>query len=240
MSLEIKDGALFVADAHENGKNRTLFSKLLRRIQSGEATVTQLFLMGDMFDLLVGGVETTQRLFKDEIACLEEIGQKIEVFYFEGNHDFNLSKIFSHVKIIPLKKQPMPFESRCGLFWLSHGDLDGGFWYKLYTALIRNPFLVAVLSLFDFKGLISYSILKKLEKKELCTKIKNFEDIAVKKILFYKECDFIVEGHYHQNQSFKSKKCTYVNLGAFACGGRVYLFNTKSKPHFKSLIFSEN
>ncbi|MDR0762608.1 MAG: UDP-2,3-diacylglucosamine diphosphatase [Campylobacteraceae bacterium] len=239
MSLKIKDGALFVADAHENGKNRTLFSKLLRRINSGEANVTQLFLMGDMFDLLVGGNKTTQLLFQDEIACLEEIGLKIDVFYFEGNHDFNLSKVFSNVKVIPLKKQPIMFENKCGSFWLAHGDLGGGFRYRLYTALIRNPFLVTILNLFDSKGLISYSILKKLEKKELCIKIENFENIAANKVLFYSECDFIVEGHYHQDKSFISKKCTYVNLGAFACGGKVYMFDSKSKPYFKSLIFSE-
>lgn len=106
--------------------------------------------------------------------------------------------------------------------------------------MIRNPLLIAILSLFDFGGLISYSILKKLEKKELCTKIEKFENIAAKKILFYKECDFIVEGHYHQNQSFKSKKCVYINLGAFACGGKIYRFNSKHKPHFQSLVFSES
>ncbi|MDR0408615.1 MAG: metallophosphoesterase [Campylobacteraceae bacterium] len=237
MSLEIKDGALFVADAHENGKNRTLFSELLRRIKSDEIHATQLFLMGDMFDLLVGGNKITQLLFQDEIAYLEEIGRKIDVFYFEGNHDFNLDKIFSNIKVIPLKKQPITFKSKCGLFRLAHGDLRGGFTYRIYTALIRNPFLVAVLNLFDRNGLISYSILKKLEKKELCVKMENFENIAAKKMLFYKKCDFIVEGHYHQDQSFKSEKCTYINFGAFACGGKFYLFDSKNKPCFKSLVF---
>ncbi|MDR2081129.1 MAG: UDP-2,3-diacylglucosamine diphosphatase [Campylobacteraceae bacterium] len=240
MSLEIKDGALFVADAHENGKNRTLFSKLLRMIKSGEIAAAQLFLMGDMFDLLVGGAKKTERLFKNEIEALEEIGQKIEVFYFEGNHDFNLGRIFSSVKVISLKKQPILFESGCGLFKLAHGDLGGTLGYKFYTALIRNPFLIAVLNLFDCYGLISNSILKRLEKKELCNKIENFENIAAKKTLFYYGCDFVAEGHYHQNQSFVSKKRMYINLGAFACGGKIYQFDSQSKPHFKGLIFSEN
>jgi UDP-2,3-diacylglucosamine hydrolase len=100
--------------------------------------------------------------------------------------------------------------------------------------------LITVLNLFDYRGLISNSILKRLEKKELCAKIDDFEQIAVQKVLFYQDCDFAVEGHYHQNQSFLSKKCTYINLGSFACGGRVYLFDSKVKPHFKSLIFSES
>jgi UDP-2,3-diacylglucosamine hydrolase len=118
--------------------------------------------------------------------------------------------------------------------------LDGGFRYGLYTALIRNPFLVAALNLFfNRRGFVSRSILERLEKKELCTKIEDFEAIAARKIASYPKCDFIVEGHYHQNKSFKSKECTYINLGAFACGGRVYAFDSKSKPHFKSLIFSE-
>ncbi|MDR1008342.1 MAG: hypothetical protein LBL65_07300 [Campylobacteraceae bacterium] len=240
MSLEIKDGALFVADAHENGENRILFTKLLHGIKSGEIAAAQLFLMGDIFDLLVGGAKKTQFLFKDEVAVLDEIGQKIDVFYFEGNHDFNLGKLFSNVKIIPLKKQPMLFESKCGLFRLAHGDLNGEFKYQFYTSLIRSKFLIAVLNLFDCYGLISRSILKKLGKKELCVKIKGFENIAAKKISFYEKCDFIVEGHYHQNQSFRSKKCVYVNLGAFACGGIVYRFNSKLKPHFKSLFFSQS
>jgi UDP-2,3-diacylglucosamine hydrolase len=131
MSLEIKDGALFIADAHENGKNRVLFAEFLHRIKSGEIAPAQLFLMGDIFDLLVGGVKTTQLLFQNEITCLEEIGQKIDVFYFEGNHDFNLNMVFSNVKVIPLKKQPILFESECGSFWLAHGDLNGGPRYRL-------------------------------------------------------------------------------------------------------------
>ncbi|MDR1614597.1 MAG: UDP-2,3-diacylglucosamine diphosphatase [Campylobacteraceae bacterium] len=240
MSLEIKDGALFVADAHENGKNRTLFAKFLDKIKTGETAAAQLFLMGDMFDLLVGGAKKTEYLFKNEIAVIEEIGQKIEVFYFEGNHDFNLGRLFSNAKVIPLKKQPILFESRCGLFNISHGDLNGEFGYKLYTALIRNPFLIAVLNLFDRYGLISNSILKKLEKKELCVKIDDFEQIALNKTAFYQNCDFIVEGHYHQNQSFVSDNRTYINLGSFACGGKFYRFDSKSKPHFKEFTYKES
>ncbi|MDR2789727.1 MAG: UDP-2,3-diacylglucosamine diphosphatase [Campylobacteraceae bacterium] len=239
MPLEIKDRALFVADAHENGKNRTLFSKLLCMVKSGEITAPQLFLMGDIFDLLVGGAKKTELIFKNEIEILEEIAQKIEVFYFEGNHDFNLDRIFSSVKVIPLKLQPILFESECGTFALSHGDLGGTCAYKFYTALIRNPFLTALLNLVDFQGFITKTILKKLETKELCKKMETFQNIAAKKTLFYENCDFIVEGHYHQNQSFASKKCVYINLGAFACGGKIYQFNSKTKPHFQSLTFSE-
>ncbi|MDR2100727.1 MAG: UDP-2,3-diacylglucosamine diphosphatase [Campylobacteraceae bacterium] len=239
MSPEIKDGALFVADAHENGTNRAFFSKLLHVIKSGEIPTPQLFLMGDMFDLLVGGAKRTHALFKDEIDALEEIAQKVDVFYFEGNHDFNLDGIFSKVKTVSLKKQPLIFENECGLFGLAHGDLGEKFTYRFYTALIRNPFLIALLNLFDRGGLVSNSVLKRLEKKELCVKMEDFENIAARKILSYQKCDFIVEGHYHQNQMFVSKKCTYINLGAFACGGRVYRFDSKTKPYLKSLIFSE-
>jgi UDP-2,3-diacylglucosamine hydrolase len=238
MSLEIKDGALFVADAHENGKNRTAFSKLLCRIEAGEAEITQLFLMGDMFDLLVGGVRRMERLFAKEIASLEEIGKKIEVFYFEGNHDFNLDEIFTTVKVIPLKTQPLLFDSACGSFMIAHGDLDGSFLYKLYTAFIRNPFVVAFLDMLDWRGAISRPILDRHEKKDLCVKIDHFDQIALKKMLFYKKCDFIVEGHYHQNQSFVSKTCTYINFGSFACGERLYRFNSKVKPYFEELIFT--
>jgi UDP-2,3-diacylglucosamine hydrolase len=238
MSLEIKDGALFVADAHENGKNRTAFSKLLCRIEAGEAEITQLFLMGDMFDLLVGGVRRTERLFAKEIASLEEIGKKIEVFYFEGNHDFNLSELFPSVKVVPLKNQPLLFASECGSFMIAHGDLDGSFLYKLYTAFIRNPFIVVFLNIFDRRGSISRPILERHEKKELCAKIDNFDKIAIKKLLFYQNCDFVAEGHYHQNQRFVSKACTYINFGAFACGQRVYRFNSKAKPYFEELVFT--
>jgi UDP-2,3-diacylglucosamine hydrolase len=239
MSLEIRDGALFVADAHENGKNRTLFGKLLQDIKDGKVTTTQLFLMGDMFDLLVGGAGKTEHLFKNEINILEEMGKKIDIFYFEGNHDFNLAEFFTTVKVVPIDKQPLLFESSCGTFKLAHGDLDSGFWYTIYTKIIRNPFVVAFLDLFDWDGNISGRILRRLEKKELCTKIDNFEEIATEKILLHQNCDFIVEGHYHQDEIFTSDSRAYINLGAFACSGAIYQFDSQSKPHFKEFIYKK-
>ena len=46
--IEIKEGALFVADAHypHHGDE---FMQLLHKLENGEMTTPQLFLMGDIF-----------------------------------------------------------------------------------------------------------------------------------------------------------------------------------------------
>jgi UDP-2,3-diacylglucosamine hydrolase len=132
MYHRIKNGAIFIADAHENDK-RDKFYRFLECIESKKITTPQLFLMGDMFDLLVGKVEYSVKKYQKYIDLIEKISLHVEVFYFEGNHDFALSNLFKNVKVIPIQLQPMKFVLEDNtLVYLSHGDKYGGFVHNTY------------------------------------------------------------------------------------------------------------
>ncbi|MFW5606549.1 MAG: UDP-2,3-diacylglucosamine diphosphatase, partial [Campylobacter hyointestinalis] len=66
---EILDGALFIADAHDNA-NKKGFLNFLKSLKNGAiSTPPQLFIMGDMFDYL-SNTTYSKEFFKDQIELL--------------------------------------------------------------------------------------------------------------------------------------------------------------------------
>jgi UDP-2,3-diacylglucosamine hydrolase len=236
MCLKIKNGAVFIADAHENDKRKS-FYHFLQLIESKEIKTPQLFLMGDMFDLLVGKVEYSVKKYKKYIDLIDKISLHVEVFYFEGNHDFALENLFKNVQIIPIQSQPKKFflEDET-LVYLAHGDKYGGFVHNSYTKLIRSNTVLKFLNIIDSKK--DNFIAKKIEndqfRKNICTKIENFEDIITAKLPFYKaeQNSFIVEGHYHQNHSFSQNGYNYINLPSFACNQSYFIVECFKREKF--------
>jgi len=220
MYPNIKEGAIFISDAHENDKRDT-FYHFLCMVESKEINPTQLFLMGDMFDLLIGEIKYLKDKYKEHIDLIEKIARNIEVFYFEGNHDFSLKHIFDNVKVINIDMQPIVFQISNQKVLLSHGDKYGGKIHTFYTKIIRNRTLLKTLNKVDELGnfFISKKIEKDLLKKKICTKISNFTEIISKKIEKYVDIrtNMIAEGHYHQNRRFRYKKYEYINFSSFAC-----------------------
>ncbi|MDR0468185.1 MAG: UDP-2,3-diacylglucosamine diphosphatase [Campylobacteraceae bacterium] len=237
---KIKDGAFFIADAHESEVKRRVFGKFLDEIYSGKLKPTQLFLMGDIFDVLIGTDKFCTLLWDSYIKKIDEIAKNIEVFYFEGNHDFDLQRIFSYVKVIPLQSQPSLFICNDKKFLLSHGDSFDKFSYKIYTKFIRSKITISLLNIFQKLSncKITRDLSKKLEKKNICTKMSSFEKIVEEKMDKYKDCDYVVEGHYHQNVSFTFKNKTYINLASFACENIYYSFTYKEKIEFNPIVFN--
>ncbi len=226
MFPSIKDGALFISDAHEND-NRDDFYHFLCMVESKEINPTQLFLMGDMFDLLVGEVKYLKDKYKKYIDLIEKIAQNLEVYYFEGNHDFILKHIFKNTKVIDIDMQPMIFQISNKKILLSHGDKYGGITHKLFTKIIRSRSVLKALNMVDKLGdfFISKKIEKDLLNKDICTKITNFKDIIETKIKKNVDIDIdlIAEGHYHQNRSFGFKKYEYINFSSFACNQSYFI-----------------
>jgi UDP-2,3-diacylglucosamine hydrolase len=227
MSLEIKNGAIFIADAHESARRKE-FLHFLQALENGEIQTRQLFLMGDIFDLLVGEVKNCVKKYHPYILLLEKLAQKIEIFYFEGNHDFCLEKIFLHVKVIPLCAQPLKCTFENGKkAYLLHGDKYGGFVHSLYTAVIRSKKFLKILDFFDRK--IDYWLSNKIEsgllEKNICSKIPEFEKLILRKVKAYypSDAEYILEGHYHQNRQFSVNQATYINFSSFACNQSYFI-----------------
>ena len=102
----IQNNAIFIADSHHNTKRKQL-NNLLIRLKSGDIQSSQIFLMGDIFDFLSGDVDYFKSLNHEIISLINELSQTHELVYLEGNHDFNLCKIFPNVNVIQRQAQPL-------------------------------------------------------------------------------------------------------------------------------------
>jgi len=225
-NLEIKEGAFFVADAHYNKKDNPSFLEFLKQIEEKKLKPTQLFLLGDIFDALFGNVPYTAKDNQDVIDVIIKLSKEIDIFYLEGNHDFYLKKFFpSNIKIFPIKTHPVTFTCKDKKICLAHGDFDSPVGYMIYTALIRNPFILFFLNIYD--NLTNHSVLrfvdKHISKKEECKELKWFKEFSKNRLKKFKNCDIYIDGHFHQNKNYTYQHIKYINLGAFACNQRYFV-----------------
>jgi UDP-2,3-diacylglucosamine hydrolase len=222
MFLSIKNDAIFIADAHYN-KNRTQFDAFLNDIISEKIKTSQLFLMGDMFDFLCFEITYFREINEGIIKKINLISNKIEVIYIEGNHDFNLVKIFANVKVVNRNNQPLICQYKNEKVAVSHGDIFLSFEYNIFTKVLRNKFILRLLNLLDINYKISKYFEYKLEHKNICHEFKNFEEFASTRIKFYKEyqVDKIIEGHFHQGKEYNN----YINVASYACEKNHFTIN---------------
>ena len=219
--IAIKSGAVFISDAHEN-INRRGFWNFLNLIKSGKIRPTQLFLLGDMFDFLSYQTEFFANFFSPYIELIDELGINIEIYYFEGNHDYNLARFFKNIKIYPIQMQPVVFQTEFGdSVAIAHGDIFLPFFTKYALLFLRTNFFLKTINFIDrlLENKISKSIFAKLERKRLEYIIENFYHIAEQRVSRYNE-KIIIEGHFHQGKifNFKNKKeQIYINIATFAC-----------------------
>ena len=231
-NFEIKEGAFIISDAHYS-THRPQLKELFEDIDSKRLQPSQLILMGDIFDTLFGPIPYTLHHNKKMIDLLNSIAQKIEVLYLEGNHDFCLDTVFKNIKIVPLSLQPLTCKYKSKTVLLAHGDFGEDVGYKIYTSIIRNRFILALLKYIDIFG--NHFILKKLDiylqKKEDCNQFATFKEYITARLgkRFSHSCDYFIEGHFHQNKSFVVEDFIYFNLAAFACNQRYFIVQSSQE-----------
>ncbi|RXJ88787.1 UDP-2,3-diacylglucosamine hydrolase [Arcobacter sp. CECT 8983] len=227
MFHNIKKDSIFIADSHFNEKNQELLT-ILEKIVNKELNPSQLFLMGDIIDFISGESKYFIKINKKVIDLINEISNSIEVFYLEGNHDYNLQKLFPKIKVFKRENQPVKFIYETRSIAMSHGDIFTPWHYNLYCKIIRNTPLLIFLNLIDFGNFISKRIENALLKKTICSEIEDFEFFAKSRLSNYKE-EVVVEGHFHQGKTFKNEKQTYVNVPSLCCSKKYMMFDGEFK-----------
>ncbi len=230
-NIVLQEGAILIADAHYSCEYPQFYT-FLQALESGEIQTKQLILMGDMFELLFGVIKQTLIDNAKEVTLLNELSKKMEIIYFEGNHDFGLSEIFPNILIIPLEQQPQLTRFNEQNVQLSHGDTKTPLGYQIYTRLIRNKVILSLVGLID--KICSHCIIKWLksrgEKKEPCYKIQNFNEIIADRLKYleHEDLDIVIEGHFHQDMKFKMYDFDYINLSSFACKRKYFIVQSKN------------
>jgi UDP-2,3-diacylglucosamine hydrolase len=215
MYLNIKQGAIFVADSHYNKKNKQ-FLVLLEKLDKKDIKTTQLFLMGDMMDFISGESRYFIQQNSDVINLINKLSNDIDIIYLEGNHDYNLEKLFPKVKVIKRENQPLFAKFENKTISLAHGDNFINWKYDLYCKFIRNTIFLRFMNFIDINYFISKKIENALVKKNICHKMKNFEQIVSKRLKNY-NTDIVIEGHYHQGNNYLIDEKEYINIPSLCC-----------------------
>ena len=215
MSLNIQENALFVADSHFN-EDRVIFFDFLKKLQSQEIETTQLFLMGDIFDFICSQSSYFVNKNAQIISILNELSKSIQIIYLEGNHDYNLKKLFPNIKVFSRAEQPIFANLGNKNVALTHGDVFINSSYDMYCNIIRNKPLLSFLNLIDFNNWLTLKIYNALSRKKICHKIENFEELAKKRVANFSS-DVVIEGHYHQGYQYKFDKQEYINIPSLFC-----------------------
>jgi UDP-2,3-diacylglucosamine hydrolase len=222
MYLSIKQGAIFVADSHYNQKNKQ-FLVFLQKIENKEIITTQLFLMGDMIDFISAESRYFVKQNSDVIDLINKLSNEIEIIYLEGNHDYNLKKLFPKVKVIKRENQPLLTKFKNKTISLSHGDNFINWKYDLYCKFIRNTIFLRFMNLIDINFFISKKIENALVKKNICHKMQNYEQLVKKRLTNY-HTDIVIEGHYHQGDTYIIDDKKYVNVPSLCCQNKYVVF----------------
>jgi UDP-2,3-diacylglucosamine hydrolase len=227
--IDIKEGTVFVADAHYPHHGNE-FMDLLHKLKNGEIATPQLFLMGDIFDLLFGYNDYIKTFCEEAINLLQELSKTIEMHYFEGNHDFCLKNVFPDMHIYSRDEQPIIMKLGENRVSLSHGDkYDAGFGYGVYCKLLRNKTTLNILKPFE-KKIINHQM-SRLPAKIICKKMSNFKQKAEAIMSHYpQDIDMVIEGHFHQAIQIDK----YISLPSLACQ-KMYAVTQNDKIVFKSL-----
>lgn len=213
--LTIKENALFIADSHYP-HHGDAFLKILQKLENGEIQTPQLFLMGDNFDLLFGHNDYIQTFSEEAIDLLYRLPEKIEIHYFEGNHDFCLKDIFVNMNVYTRDEQPIEFFMGGKKVAISHGDkYVTGFGYDLYCKILRNKTTLTLLKPFE-KKIIDHRM-KKLSEKNICHAFCGFEKRVEAILEHYQDVDLVIEGHFHQSKVVGK----YISLPSQACQNMV-------------------
>ncbi|MBI2607068.1 MAG: UDP-2,3-diacylglucosamine diphosphatase [Deltaproteobacteria bacterium] len=138
----MSDGKLVIlSDLHLWGPEDPLYRALLRFIDDKLETGDKFFIVGDLFDLFVGNKRVFRERFHELIRRLRGLGAKnVEVFYIEGNHDFQIESLFDDCAHVKIYSDVIHFDWDGRKFHFCHGDRintrDLG--YQAFRLLTRN------------------------------------------------------------------------------------------------------
>lgn len=240
--------AYFVSDLHlasGDEPNARIFLRFLERLnaeaRAGEGVrPTHLFLVGDVFDLWIGGHDYFIKKFSDVVEALRRLVEAdVAVHFFEGNHDLHLQPYWE--KGVGVKVHPGPeyFELADRIVRVEHGDLmnpeDKGYLFlrdflrippMRFLALNLPASMVALIGERASRASRAHtSGAKSLPHESIRNLIRQHAENAY----MQKPFDLIVTGHVHvpDDHSFAAsgKVVRSVNLGSWYEPPRVFVLS---------------
>ena len=214
----------------------------------------KIFLLGDIFDLVVGHHNEYIQMYPTFFSELEKtLSSGIEVFFFEGNHDFTIRRVFEDfckektLEGFHFFERDLLLEVDGKVTHFSHGDLVEieNESYRRYKSFITGWFMKFVCNY-----IFTVGIVKKIggrasknsrERNKKYASPKYQQEVREKFRRSFKEfkthnpkVDVLICGHSHVKDRFEWEESLYLNNG-FAPQTETYLSYVDGEYSFKGL-----
>jgi len=207
-----------------------------------------ILLLGDIFDLMCGPHEEYLRKYQEIFSKMDELQKKgKKIFFFEGNHDVHLEKLFKKLwkngEII-ISQDAIVEEIEGKLYYFSHGDeheIDN-ISYQKYIRFIRSAPLK-----FIAEFVMPYSLLNYLgERASRMSRKKGYKKFNEEKVRSRFRSgvlektkgafDFVLGGHSHVQDQWMlpESKSLYLNNG-FALQSKTFIYIENHEFRFEPL-----
>jgi len=224
--FQLKKSAVFLSDLHVINILDDRYQFLLDFLNhSITNNAEQIFLIGDIFDLMIGNHQEYFILYKDFFnLILKHLLAGKEIFYFQGNHDFHIENLFQmkfrNFNNFHLFDAQAIFNYQNKRIYISHGDeLDiNNISYQKYKGFIRSNLIkLAANHLVTYntismvaKHLANHS--KRSQRNFNWDKTFNSYRNIIEK-LWNNNIDVVICGHGHVVDAWEEGVKAYYNMG---------------------------
>jgi UDP-2,3-diacylglucosamine hydrolase len=226
--------AWFLSDIHLKNieeRNGKILLRFLRSLLQRNPASLHLFLLGDIFDLWIGGHSHFVEKFRplmDALKDLKTAGAKIT--YIEGNHDVHIENFFQKKLGAEVFVEAQYFDIEGLRVRCEHGDLinTNDKAYLRYRGVIRHPLVKpfgTTLLPGPFWSYVGNKMSQKSRKKSGHYRTRNEAQLVemirghIAKAYQEKPFDFIISGHMHVFDDhvveIDGKKVRSINLGSW-------------------------
>lgn len=225
--------AWFLSDIHLKSveeRNGKILLRFLRSLLEQNPAHVHLFLLGDIFDLWIGGHDYFVQKFEPLMEALKKLkAAGARITYIEGNHDVHIEGFFQKKLGAEVFVEAQYFEIDGLKVRCEHGDLinlkDKA--YLRYRGVIRHP-LVKPLGTHlpgRFWGYVGKKMSQKSRKKSGSYRARNEAQLIamirghVVHAYSEKPFDYVISGHMHVYDDhvveIDGQKVRSINLGSW-------------------------
>ncbi len=211
-------------------RNSEILLRFLTSLLHSNPQKIHLFLLGDIFDLWVGGHSVFVKKFQalvDAIRDLKEAGASIT--YIEGNHDVHIDSFWRSKLGIEVFVEAQFYEINGLVVRVEHGDLINleDSVYLRYRAIIRHPLIQPLGNIIPGRiwDEVGNYAARKSRARSQGYRVSNEEKLIqmirghAHRVYAERPYDLIVSGHMHVHDDYKFQMGTHpvhsINLGSW-------------------------
>lgn len=193
---------LFISDLHLSEKHPRLIRGFLDLLADYADRQTQLYILGDWFNVWIGD-DQQEAWLEPIISALKQFHAQGNTIYFQaGNRDFVLGKKFLKQFDAVLLPEFAYLDIGNTRFRLEHGDAlcTDDVAYQRFKKIIRHPILLGLLkkSPLAFRQKLAHGFRQKSQaaQQQKTYDIMDVNNAAVQQAL--RQCDVLIHGHTHR------------------------------------------